>query len=91
VFVDFVEAGLAAADVRKVVPSETIIEEAYVAFARGAMAKKILEAEFEHLMEETVATPADLIERVERHLAEHSEETWDEAIRQIATEDAKEP
>jgi len=86
VFVHFVEEGLAAAGVTKVVPSEATLVGTYAAFARGAKAQAALDGQLEHLRRLRIATPDNLSERVRDELAAHPDETWDAAIRRIAEE-----
>jgi hypothetical protein len=87
VFVRFVEDGLTAHGVTKVVPSTATLAEAYAAYLRGAKAKRALDAELERLNEQSVETPAGLEQRVRDRLAAHPGETWDFELRIIAAED----
>ena len=86
VFVRFVEDGLSAHGVRKVVPPTATLAETYAA-VRGAMARRALKAEVARLNGAIVETPADLEQRVRDHLAARPEETWDQAVRVVGEAD----
>ena len=75
VFVRFVEDGLSAHGVTKVVPATATLAETYAAVRRGAMARRALESELARLNGAIIETPADLEQRVRDHLAAHPEET----------------
>jgi hypothetical protein len=87
VFVRFVEDGLSAHGVTKVVPPTATLAETYAAVRRGAMARQALEAELVRLNGAIIETPADLEQRVRDHLVAHPEETWDAAVRAVGEAD----
>jgi hypothetical protein len=89
VFVSFVEEALAMAGVTKVVPPKPVVEEVYTAFVRSERAQAALKEELDRSKDEAVAVPAELMERVAAFLDEHPEGTWDDAVRQIADDDAQ--
>ena len=82
-FVAFVERGLTAHGVAKVIPTPETLAETFATFKRGAMAEKALKAELERLNAKPVRTPRDLEARVRAHLAENPADTWDKAVRAI--------
>ena len=86
--VAFVERKLIAAGARKIVPVKATLAEAYRVFRREARARPVVKAELERLAPVAIKTPSDLEARVKRYLTEHPAETWDDAVRQIAEEDA---
>jgi hypothetical protein len=87
VFVRFVEDGLRANGVAKVVPPMATLAETYAAFRRGSMARQALEDELARLNDEIVDTPTSLEQRVRNHLAAHPVGTWDDSIRAVNEED----
>ena len=86
--VAFVERKLIAAGARKIVPVKATLAEAYGAFRREARARPVVRAELERLAPVAIERPSDLEARVKHYLTEHPAETWDDAVRQIAEEDA---
>lgn len=87
VFVRFVEDGLRANGVTKVVPPISTLAETYAAFRRGSIARRALEAELARLNDEIIDTPAKLEQRVHDHLAAHPVGTWDDSVRAVVEED----
>jgi hypothetical protein len=78
--VDFVERKLQEHGLRKVVPNETELADAYRLFAHGREAGAIIERELAKLNGGSpVQVPADLCERVTAYLAAHPTARWDEA------------
>jgi hypothetical protein len=86
--VAFVERKLIAAGARKIVPVKATLAEAYRVFRREARARPVVKAELERLAPVAIETPSHLEARVKHYLTEHPAETWDDAVRQIAEEDA---
>jgi hypothetical protein len=87
-FVAFVERKLEESGVKKVVPESEMLEATYGAMTRSARAKAALQSELDHLKDEAVAAPKDLMEKVKIHLTMHPVKTWDEAVWAIVEEDA---
>jgi hypothetical protein len=84
VFIRFIEDGLRAHGVAKVIPDADLLVETYTAMKRGKAAQAALQAELERLNAEAVATPADLADRVRAYLVEHPTASWTEAVAEIA-------
>jgi hypothetical protein len=84
VFVRFVEDGLRAHGVAKVIPGADVLGEAYAAMKRGAAAREALREELERLNAAAVATPADLVEQVRAYLAAHPTASWAAAVEAVA-------
>ena len=89
VFIQFVEDGLRAHGVAKVVPDAALLAETYTAMKRGAAAKVALRAELERLTGEAVETPPDLLERVRAYLAAHPTAAWTTAVAAVADGDSQ--
>jgi len=83
-FIQFIEDGLRAHGVAKVIPGADLLIETYTAMKRGAAAQAALRAELERLNAEAVATPADLADRVRAYLVEHPTASWTDAVTAIA-------
>jgi hypothetical protein len=84
VFVRFVEDGLRAHGVAKVVPDAKLIAEVYAAVKRAAEAEEALKAELDLLNAKTVETPPDLVKRVKDILAQHPSAPWTSIVAGIA-------
>jgi hypothetical protein len=84
VFIQFIEDGLRAHGVAKVIPDADLLVETYTAMKRGKAAQAALQAELERLNAEAVATPADLVDRVRAYLVEHPTAAWTDAVAAIA-------
>ena len=54
-------------------PPVTVVEENYVVFARSARMQAALKEELDRLRHKAVETAPDVIERIEKCLAEYSE------------------
>ena len=91
VFVAFVERKLEEHGIAKVIPPQTTLAEAFIAFRRGAAAQAALEAEMARLNVEPVEVLSDLDARVRAHLEDNPEETWDAALKAIAGLDDDDP
>jgi DNA topoisomerase VI subunit B len=87
-FIRFVENGLRAHQVEKVIPGASLLANAYAVMKRSTQASTALAAELERLNADPVETPADLANEVGRRLSENPIATWDEVVRAIAEEDA---
>jgi hypothetical protein len=87
-FIDFIEAKTAENGVRKVIPSDLDLANAYRLFARGARARRIAEEALAAMSTKETAAPADLAERVRAYLAEHPEAPWDEAVEALSDAEA---
>ena len=86
VFVRFVEDGLRAHGVAKVVPGVELLAEAYAAMKRGAAVKAALRVEIERSTAEPVETPPDLLARVHAYLAARPTASWPTAVEAVAEE-----
>ena len=83
-FVQFIEDGLRANGVTKVIPDVALLTETYTAMKRGAAAKAALQAELERLNAETVATPPRLAARVRAYVVAHPTASWVTAVAAVA-------
>jgi hypothetical protein len=82
--VDFIEEKLEEHGIKKVLPDEERLAEAFQLFAQSARVKEIVEAALQDDDRGSIEVPADLVEQVEAHLEEHPEEPWEVAVRTIA-------
>jgi hypothetical protein len=82
--VRFVEDGLRAHGVAKVIPGAALLAEAYAAMKRGAAAKEALREELARLNAEAVEAPADLVDLVRGYLGAHPTASWATAVAAIA-------
>jgi hypothetical protein len=79
--VDFVECKLQEHGIRKVIPNENELADAYRLLAHGREAAQVIERELAKLNGGSpVQIPTDLRERVAHYLAEHPTARWDEAV-----------
>jgi hypothetical protein len=81
--VALIEDGFRRHGVTKVMPDTVTLGEAYGALKREQMARPIIEAELRRLSSAPVDIPADLDGKVRTRLAEHPQEPWDAALREI--------
>jgi hypothetical protein len=88
--VAFVERKLTAHGVRKIVPKQADLANAYRLFARGREAEKIIKRELKKLNGGSqVMVPRDLSNRVRKYLNQHPAARWDQAVAAIATATAR--
>jgi hypothetical protein len=82
--VDLVERKLQEHGVRRIIPNETELADAYRLFAHGREAQEVIARELAKLNGGSpVSVPDDLRKRVARYLAEHPTARWDEAVAAI--------
>jgi hypothetical protein len=82
--VRFIEHKLEQVGIKKIVPDKNRLAEAYRTFARGAQIEKIVRRALAAQRDEGFEVPRDLEEQVNKHLREHPEARWDDAVRIIA-------
>jgi DNA topoisomerase VI subunit B len=87
VFVRFIEDGLRAHGVEKVIPDGKLLGKAYAELKRGEKAKAALKAELERLNSQRIEPPDDLEARVRKALEADPAATWDAVLSRIARED----
>ena len=78
--IDFVERKLKQHGIEKVVPDDDDLATAYALFARSHQAEQIVRRELKKLNGAAVEVPPDLAQRVRRHLLQHPEVRWDQAV-----------
>jgi hypothetical protein len=66
--------------IEKVVPDDDDLATAYALFARSHQAEQIVRRELKKLNGAAVEVPPDLAQRVRRHLLQHPEVRWDQAV-----------
>jgi hypothetical protein len=84
VFIRFIEDGLQAHGVTKVMPDVDLLEQAYAAFRREEIVRERVAKTIANLQETPVETPADLRERLSASLDANPSLPWDDALRAIA-------
>jgi len=88
-FVEWIERKLQAAGVTKLIPEDDVLASAY----RRAQFLQALEEQAEKLRadltEQTWTAPDDLAARVNAHLAEHPEMSWDDAVWALVAEESE--
>jgi hypothetical protein len=82
-FVAFVERKLTEAGIAKVVPPTDQLVEAYRLFVRSTRTAGVVKVAIDRLGDEEIAAPDDLEARVRAYLAEHPDEPWDDAVREL--------
>jgi DNA topoisomerase VI subunit A len=82
--VGFIEQKLEEYGIKKVLPDQERLAEAFQLFARSARVQEAVEAALEDDDPKSIEVPADLAEQVEAHLEEHPEEPWEVAVQTIA-------
>ena len=83
-FIAFVEDKLIEAGIRKVVPREKMLADAFRVFSREKRIEKAVEQAIKDMPGDTIDVPDDLIERVKEHLKENPASPWEDAVREIA-------
>jgi hypothetical protein len=89
VFVAFVERKLTEHGIKKVIPVNDRLEEAFRLFARGQRIRQAVEDAIEGLGDEEIDVPHDLDRRVREYLEENPEKPWTEAVHRIADEEGE--
>jgi Protein of unknown function C-terminus (DUF2399) len=85
-FIAFLERKLTEHGAAKVVPDSDTLASTYRAMTRSQIANARFAAELQRLLDEPVAVPPGLAERVCKYLEEHPAQTWDGAIEALARE-----
>jgi hypothetical protein len=95
VFIEFLERKLNEAGVKKIVPDEDLLTEAYVGMERGRRLQekfdKVEEKLDKQLDEKGIEAPDDLQARVEEILEQRPELRWDAAVAEIVMAEKKTP
>jgi hypothetical protein len=81
--IDFIERKLEEHGVKKVVPDEERLGEAFQLFARGVRLEEAVEAALRD-DRESIEVPADLSQKIRAYLEEHPEMSWEVAVQTIA-------
>jgi DNA topoisomerase VI subunit A len=81
--VDFIEQKLKRHHIKKVVPDDMQLAEAFRLFVHSARVKEIVEDALQDDDRESIKVPAGLSKQVRAHLKEHPAESWDEAVQTI--------
>jgi hypothetical protein len=81
--VAFVERKLTECGVKKIVPDQEHLAEAYRLFDRGRHIEQLVEEELKKLADADSAVPGDLEQAVEEILAEHPTMRWIDAVREL--------
>jgi len=80
----FIERKLDAHGVKKVVPTEERLAEAYKLFVRSTRLEEAVKKLVEEQSDQTVDVPTDLEEQVAQYLKEHPTARWDDAVKELA-------
>jgi hypothetical protein len=80
-FISFLERKLRKNNVKKIVPDQDLLAEAFVEMERGRRLEKA--AEKLKINMDDFKAPKDLQRRVQKHLKEHDELRWDAALAEI--------
>jgi hypothetical protein len=86
-FISFLERKLKRHRIRKILPEEDDLQDAFRLFARSNAIEEIVERELENFEADEVEVPVDLGERVRRYLEKHPSARWDAALAEIAKEE----
>jgi len=84
-FIAFVERKLKENGVKKIIPADHDLADAYRSFVRSRAIEKIIDRELEKFNAIAAAVPADLASRVRKHLAKHPSARWDAAVKSCAS------
>jgi hypothetical protein len=79
-FVQFLERKLAEAGIKKIVPDNEMLADAYRLFANSAKVQQVVDKAIENMEDEEIEVPDDLAARVRKYLAERPHVRWDEAV-----------
>jgi len=86
--VAFIESKLDAHGVKKLVPPQATLDDAYQLFVRSQRIEKIVtEALANASADREVGAPDDLVEQVRDYLAKHPHARWDEAVAALVDEE----
>jgi hypothetical protein len=91
--VAFIERKLNEHGIKKLIPDDDLLRDAYRLFVHDKRVEKIVEDTIENIHNEDIAAPADLRVQVVSHQRNHPEMRWDEAVAAIArgVADLREP
>jgi hypothetical protein len=81
--IDFIERKLEEHGIKKVVPDEERLAEAFQLFAHSARVEEAVEAALQD-DRESIEVPADLSQKVRAYLEDHPETSWEVAVQIIA-------
>jgi hypothetical protein len=82
-FIEYLERKLVDAGVKKVVPGEEVLAEAYKRAQQRHLVQQAIDEAIEEVAEQDIVIPADLDEQVRKRLEENPSLSWDEAVAQI--------
>jgi hypothetical protein len=83
-FIDLLKRRLTEHGIKKVVPGKRTLADTYRLFSRSEGVKKIVEREIKKFGTGRITVPADLEQRVNKHLAKYPFLRWDEAVAFLA-------
>jgi hypothetical protein len=83
----FIEQKLDEHGIKKVLPSNDRLADAYKLYVRGSRIEKIIEAALEQQKDSPIDVPADLNERVRAYLGEHPSAPWERAVEDVVEEE----
>jgi hypothetical protein len=87
--VDFIERKLEQHKVRKIIPGKEKLAEAYRLFAGNTVAEQIIQRELAKLADTpSIPVPRNLVGRVQEYLRQNPHKRWDEAVQEIANQNA---
>jgi hypothetical protein len=78
--VGFIEGKLNEHGIRKLIPGDELLRDAYRLFVHSKRVEKVVDQAISEIENEYVAVPADLSVRVALHLRQHPEMRWDQAV-----------
>jgi DNA topoisomerase VI subunit B len=84
--VAFIESKLQQHGIKKIVPNEEMLADAYRLFAHSSAVEKIIERELDNIDDDATEVPADLEKRVRDYLVQHPERRWEDAVAAILAE-----
>jgi hypothetical protein len=89
--VTFVERKLEHHGIKKVIPDDEELAEAYRLFARSQEVEQIIEGELERLddNDDAAEVPPDIKSRIREYLVHHPEARWDAAVQYLVANASK--
>ena len=81
-----IERKLKAHGIKKVIPNDAVLAEAYQAFHTSSQLREVYEEAVSEFEEEETEVPANLKKRVRAILAKHPDLRWDDAIQIVLDE-----
>jgi hypothetical protein len=85
--VAFIERKLTDHGIKKVIPEEKLLADAYRLFVANKRIEEVVTKAIEDMDTNNIKTPANLGSRVEAYLQQHPELSWDEAVAAIVDDD----